>query len=104
MATILGTFEYTGGSLAGNQQVEEGDEFDRKTQVRKDYRQPGAQTIEQLGEGRGKSDGYSSRHLRKLMTQVSMDRAMLSDDNRRSRRHMASMFLPLPRRPRECSV
>lgn len=54
MATVLGTFEYTGGTLFGNKEIEEGDEFDRKTQLRKDYRKPGAQTIEELGEGRGK--------------------------------------------------
>ena len=45
-------FDFVGG-LWGYKRDSEVDEFERRTQLRKSYRQPGEETIAQLGEGRG---------------------------------------------------
>lgn len=54
LAVLLGTFEYTGGSLSGFQKDPNVDEFERKTALRKNYRRPIEETIDELGEGRGR--------------------------------------------------
>lgn len=53
LATAMGTFEYTGGSLWGYKKNADIDEFERREQLRKSYRTSGEQTLAELGEGRG---------------------------------------------------
>lgn len=55
LATSMGAFEFTGGSLWGYNRGSTEDEFDRRQQLRKAYRTSGEETVAQLGEGRGKS-------------------------------------------------
>lgn len=52
-AAFLGAFEYTGGSLFGWQRENEADKFERLERIRKGYRNPGEETVDRLGEGRG---------------------------------------------------
>lgn len=51
----MGGFNYAGG-LWGYKRDKDltVDEFDRRTQLRKNYRTPGEQTLAELGEGRGR--------------------------------------------------
>lgn len=49
----MGGFEYTGG-LWGYEKERAEDEYERRTQIRKNFRSPGEQTLSELGEGRGK--------------------------------------------------
>lgn len=52
----MGIFEYTGGSLWGyNTRDPNVDEFERSEKLRKTYRSPAEQTVQELGEGRGKN-------------------------------------------------
>lgn len=53
-AVVLGTYDYTGGALTGYMKNPEEDEFDRKEYLRKNRRRPIEQTIQELGEGRGR--------------------------------------------------
>lgn len=55
LAAILGAFTYTGGRLAGYQRDPMVDEMGRKEYLRKNRRRPIEGTVNQLGEGRGKS-------------------------------------------------
>lgn len=48
----MGGFEYTGG-LWGYEKERAEDEYERRTQMRKNFRSPGEQTLSELGEGRG---------------------------------------------------
>ena len=50
-------FEYTGGLWGHGQKTVGDDEFERRTQLRKNYRTPAEQTLSELGEGRGMSTG-----------------------------------------------
>lgn len=52
LAITMCGFDFAGG-LWGYKRDSEVDEFERRTQLRKAYRQPGEETIAQLGEGRG---------------------------------------------------
>lgn len=56
LATILGVFDYTGGSLYGTYPVLGVDEVSRKEYIRKNRRRPVEETVHQLGEGRGESN------------------------------------------------
>lgn len=47
-------FEYTGGLWGHGQKTVGDDEFERRTQLRKNYRTPAEQTLSELGEGRGR--------------------------------------------------
>lgn len=53
LSTIMGTFEYTGGSLFGYKKNPNEDEFERRQKLRTAYRTPAEQTFAELGEGRG---------------------------------------------------
>ncbi|KAK9600154.1 hypothetical protein V6Z92_000244 [Aspergillus fumigatus] len=67
LATAMGTFEFTGGTLWGKKAQSDLDEFDRRTQVRKAYRTPAEQTFAELGEGRGiYGPGYAERRAERL--------------------------------------
>lgn len=60
LATLMGAFEYTGGSLQGSDKNPELDEFERRRQLRTAYRTPAEQTFAELGEGRGKTRPLAS--------------------------------------------
>ncbi len=49
----MGAFEYTGGSLFGYKKDRDVDEFERREQLRTQWRTSGEQTLAELGEGRG---------------------------------------------------
>ncbi len=54
LAVIMAAFDYTGGSLFGYQRNPAIDEYDRKEALRANKRRPIQETIDELGEGRGK--------------------------------------------------
>lgn len=53
LSTVMSAYEYTGGSLFGYSKDTNVDEYDRRTQLRKNFQSPGEQTVAELGEGRG---------------------------------------------------
>lgn len=63
LSTAMTAFEYTGGSLFGYKKNTEVDEFDRRQQLRTNYRTPAEQTFAELGEGRGMLLAYSAPSL-----------------------------------------
>lgn len=63
LSTAMTTFEYTGGSLFGYKKNTEVDEFDRRQQLRTNYRTPAEQTFAELGEGRGMLLAYIDPNL-----------------------------------------
>ena len=54
LAIAQGFFDYTGGSLFGYGLPAERDEYEHKEMLRTTRRRPLQETIEQLGEGRGR--------------------------------------------------
>ncbi|KAF7630540.1 NADH-ubiquinone oxidoreductase 213 kDa subunit [Aspergillus flavus] len=67
LATFMGAFEYTGGSLWGYKKNADIDEFERREQLRKSYRTSGEQTLAELGEGRGLyGPGYAERRAQRI--------------------------------------
>lgn len=54
LAVILGAFTYTGGRLKGYTRDPTVDEVSRKEYLRKNRRRPIEQTVNELGEGRGR--------------------------------------------------
>lgn len=55
LAVLLGTYDYTGGVLSGYDKDPNVDEYLRKEQLRKNRRRPIQETLEELGEGRGRT-------------------------------------------------
>jgi len=53
-AIVMGAYDYGGGALTGYKKDRDVDEFERKEQLRKNRRRPIEETIQELGEGRGK--------------------------------------------------
>ena len=51
----MGGFDYAGGKLTGLKMDPEVDEFERKQRLRTERRRPIQETIDELGEGRGRS-------------------------------------------------
>nr|POF02293.1 nadh-ubiquinone oxidoreductase 21.3 kda subunit [Quercus suber] len=54
LAAILGAFSFTGGKLSGSKRDRDHDEVARKMEMRKNRRRPLEETVNELGEGRGK--------------------------------------------------
>ncbi|KAF3490498.1 NADH-ubiquinone oxidoreductase subunit [Arthroderma uncinatum] len=74
LATVLGTFEFTGGSLRGKEIDRTVDEYDRRTALRKNFRSPGEETIAELGEGRGiEGPGYAERRRERIKQNYGID-------------------------------
>lgn len=55
LATLQGVFEYTGGKLNGYEADSSVDQYERKEQLRRNRRRPIEETLQELGEGRGRS-------------------------------------------------
>jgi hypothetical protein len=73
VATVLGVFDYTGGSLRGPGRDPTVDEFERRESMRKNYRSPAEQTFAELGEGRGWCFPYMRfTTMARLVNQVSI--------------------------------
>lgn len=53
LSTVMSAYEYTGGSLFGYSRDKNVDEYERRTQLRKNFQSPVEQTLAELGEGRG---------------------------------------------------
>ncbi|KAI5817072.1 hypothetical protein BZA77DRAFT_337974 [Pyronema omphalodes] len=69
LAVLLGTFDYTGGTIRGYFREPGFDEVTRKENLRKNRRRPFEETIEELGETRGiQGPGYEDRR-RALLTE-----------------------------------
>ncbi|CCX15594.1 Tim17/Tim22/Tim23/Pmp24 family-domain-containing protein [Pyronema domesticum] len=69
LAVLLGTFDYTGGTLRGYFRDPDFDEITRKENIRKNRRRPFEETVEEIGEGRGiQGPGYEDRR-RALLTE-----------------------------------
>ena len=60
LAVLMAAYHYTGGSLRGYKQDPTMDEFERKEELRRNRQRPIQETIDELGEGRGK---LSSRKI-----------------------------------------
>jgi hypothetical protein len=54
LAVAQGVFDYTGGKFEGYDKDPSVDEYERKKHLRLNRRKPIGETLEQLGEGRGK--------------------------------------------------
>jgi len=54
LSVLMGVFDYTGGKLSGYDKDPDVDEIDRKEALRKNRRRSIWETIQELGEGRGK--------------------------------------------------
>ena len=54
LAIAQGVFDYTGGKFSGYDKDPHVDEYERKEAMRKIQRRPIQETLDQLGEGRGK--------------------------------------------------
>lgn len=54
LAITMAAFDYTGGSFFGYQADPYVDEYERKQELRANKRRPISETLEELGEGRGK--------------------------------------------------
>lgn len=59
-SVLLTTFDYTGGVLTGYSKDPAFDEFEHKQQLRKNRRRPIQETIDEMGEGRGKCSASDS--------------------------------------------
>jgi hypothetical protein len=53
LAAVMGTFEYTGGTLFGTWRDPTVDRYAEMERLRTRYRTPGEETIAEIGEGRG---------------------------------------------------
>ncbi|KAK2737239.1 hypothetical protein FQN57_000406 [Myotisia sp. PD_48] len=74
LATVLGIFDYTGGSLSGRGVNPDIDEYERRKALRTNYRTPGEQTIAELGEGRGiEGPGYAERRRDRIKQNYGID-------------------------------
>ncbi|KAK2628936.1 hypothetical protein QTJ16_002039 [Diplocarpon rosae] len=74
VAVVLGTYDYTGGTLSGFKKDPEVDEFERKQYLRKNRRRPIDQTISELGEGRGiYGPGYDERRRERIKEKYGLD-------------------------------
>lgn len=51
---MQGAFDYTGGKFSGYDKDPNVDEYERKEALRKNRRRPIQETLDQLGEGRGR--------------------------------------------------
>lgn len=60
VATVVGVFDYTGGSFTGFYKDLTMDEVERKEYIRANRRRPIDETIEELGEFRGKIYVFST--------------------------------------------
>lgn len=61
LATLQGVFDYTGGKLDGYEPDASVDQYERKEQLRRNRRRPIEETLQEMGEGRGKSfQGYAT--------------------------------------------
>ncbi|KAH9906063.1 hypothetical protein F4778DRAFT_779445 [Xylariomycetidae sp. FL2044] len=72
---VMTAFDYTGGSLRGfRPEVNDMDEYDRKEALRKNRRRPLAETIADIGEGRGiEPPGYEERRRLRLKEKYGVD-------------------------------
>ncbi|OJJ02847.1 hypothetical protein ASPVEDRAFT_42368 [Aspergillus versicolor CBS 583.65] len=74
LATAMGAFEYTGGSLFGYKKNRDVDEFERREQLRTQWRTSGEQTLAELGEGRGiYGPGYQERRRERIKEAYGID-------------------------------
>lgn len=71
LATAMGVFEYTGGSLWGYSKDKKEDEFERLEKLRKAYRTPAEDTIAELGEGRGMPSRWTNHFKNLALTDLS---------------------------------
>jgi hypothetical protein len=68
-SVVLTTFDYTGGALWGKKDTNDDkmEEYDRKEFMRKNRRRPLAETVAEIGEGRGiEPAGYQERRRERL--------------------------------------
>lgn len=97
LSTVMSAYEFTGGSLFGYSKDKNVDEYERRTQLRKNFQSPAEQTIAELGEGRGTltlpmAESADANRVLQVFTARTTRSAVGSG----SRRHMALRF-PHPR-------
>ena len=93
LAVVEGVFDYTGGKLSGYDKDPNVDEYDRKEQLRKNWRKPIQETLQELGEGRGRVPTSDVERQYLTKPQEYMDLGTGIDGQRGSRRIMAWMYL-----------
>ena len=55
LSVLQFAFDYTGGKFTGYERDAEVDQYERKEQLRRNRRRPIEQTLQEMGEGRGRS-------------------------------------------------
>ena len=88
---IFSAFEYTGGKFTGYDEDPNVDQFDRKMALRANKRRPIQETIDELGEGRGKSNSFH-KTTGLITYQAYMRQATLKEDGRESSKPTESTF------------
>lgn len=78
-STVLSAYRYTSGVRGSNSVETDEDEVARKEEMRKVRRRPLSETIEQLGEGRGKHttqiNEFTTEHIRYLRPWIRREEA-----------------------------
>ncbi|KAF2130142.1 hypothetical protein P153DRAFT_366609 [Dothidotthia symphoricarpi CBS 119687] len=73
-STVMSAYRYTNGFRGPGSLETDEDEVARKEALRKVYRRPLSETIEQLGEGRGiYAPGYDERRRQRLLEKYGID-------------------------------
>lgn len=91
---MQGVFDYTGGALTGYEKDPDVDEFERKEQLRKNRRRPIQETLDEVGEGRGKTIFTSVKIVsNNTGLQEYMDQATKKGGEKESSKITASMSL-----------
>ncbi|KAI9367496.1 hypothetical protein BJX61DRAFT_547435 [Aspergillus egyptiacus] len=74
LAGAMGSFDYCGSTLFGRERDLNVDEYERRKQLRTQWRTPGEQTLAELGEGRGiYGPGYEERRRERIKTAYGID-------------------------------
>jgi len=79
-AIVMGAYDYGGGALTGYKKDRDVDEFERKEQLRKNRRRPIEETIQELGEGRGKKIWMLEKHSTNHVSQESTRQGMMREE------------------------
>jgi hypothetical protein len=92
LAIVQGVFDYTGGKFSGYEKDPSVDEYERKEYLKKNRRKPIQETLEQLGEGRGRSPLKRLKSGIDVPSQVSTVLVTERGERVGLRRAMASMY------------
>lgn len=96
LAVAQGVFDYSGGKFSGYEADPNIDQYERKEFLRMNRRRPIGETIERMGEGRGKLMIYCKVPFADCFcNQVYMVQATGREEQTESRRIMGLMYLEI---------